>query len=54
MTSTPAAYRDVLQELIAENHRTAIWPVIVTIDGNISKPNKTDIIERVASYINTG
>ena len=38
------------QELIAEIHRSAIWPVVVTFDGNINKPNKTDFIERDGSY----
>jgi len=26
----------VQQELIAEIHRTSIWPVVVTVDGNIA------------------
>ena len=39
------------QELIAEIHRTAIWPVVVTVDGNISKTTKTDFIDRDGSYI---
>jgi hypothetical protein len=33
-----ANYRDVQQELIAGNHRTAIWLVVVTVDVNIWKP----------------
>jgi hypothetical protein len=41
----------VQQELIAEIHRTAVWPVVVTVDGNISMPGKTAIIDRDASYI---
>jgi hypothetical protein len=41
----------VQKELIAEIHRTAIWPVVVTVDGNISKANKTDFIDRDGSYI---
>src|SRR5215475_13179339 len=49
--SSPSTYQDVQQELIAEIHRTAIWPVVVTVDGNISKPNKTDFIDRDGSYI---
>ena len=49
--SSPSTYRDVQQELIAEIHRTAIWPVVVTVDGNISKTTKTDIINRDCSYI---
>ena len=39
------------QELIAEIHRTAIWPVVVTVDGNISKSKKTDFIDGDGSYI---
>jgi transcription antitermination factor NusG len=38
-------------ELIAEIHRTSIWPVVVTVDGNISKPNKTDFIDGDGRYI---
>jgi len=49
--SSPANYRDVQQELIAEIHRTAIWPVVVSVDGNISIPEKTDFIDRDGSYI---
>jgi hypothetical protein len=41
----------VLQELIVEIQRTAIWPVVVTVDGNISKTSKTDFIDRDGSYI---
>jgi hypothetical protein len=41
----------VQQELIAEIRRTAIWPDVVTVDGNISKPNKTHFIGRDGSYI---
>ena len=49
--SSPATYRDVQQELIVEIHRTAIWPVVVTVGGNISNPNKTDFIDSDGSYI---
>ena len=49
--SSPATHRDVQQELIAEIHRTTIWPVVVTVDGNISKSNKTDFIDRDGSYV---
>jgi len=45
--SSPAAYRDVQQELITEIHRNSIWPVVVTVGGNISKPHETD---RIGSY----
>ena len=51
MISSPSTYRDVQQELIAEIHRTSIWPVVVTVDGNISMPEKSDFIDRDGSYI---
>jgi hypothetical protein len=41
----------VQQELIVEIHRTAIWPVVVTVDGNISKTTKRDFRDRDGSYI---
>jgi len=49
--SSPAAYRDIQQELIAEIQRTSLWPVLVNVDGNISKPDETDFIDRDGSYI---
>jgi hypothetical protein len=49
--SSPSNYRDVQQKLIAEIHRNAIWPVVVTGDGNISKPEKTDFTNRYGGYI---
>jgi len=49
--SSPGTYRDVQQELIAETHRSSIWPVVVTVDGNFSKTDKTDFIDRDGSYI---
>ena len=51
--SSPATYRDVQQELITEIHRNSIWPVVVSVDGKISKTNKTDFIDRDGCYINT-
>ena len=51
MISSPSTDRDVQQELIAEIHRTAIWPVVVTVHGNISKHTETDFIDRDGSYI---
>jgi hypothetical protein len=36
----------VQQELIVEIHRTAIWPVVVNVDGNISKTTKRDFRDR--------
>jgi hypothetical protein len=51
MISSPATYRDVQQELIAEIHRTSIWPVVVTVDGNINIPKKSDFIDKDGSYI---
>jgi hypothetical protein len=41
----------VQQELIAEIQRSSIWPVVVTVDGNISIPENSDFIERDGSYI---
>jgi archaellum component FlaG (FlaF/FlaG flagellin family) len=41
----------VQQELVEEIHRISIWPVVVIVDGNISKPYKTDFIDRDGSYI---
>jgi hypothetical protein len=49
--SSPTAYQDVQQELIAEILQTAIWPVVFTSDGNISITNKTVSIDRNGSYI---
>jgi hypothetical protein len=46
---SPSKYRDVQQELIAHFHRTSIWPVVVSVYGNISKPNKTDFVDRNGS-----
>ena len=51
MISSPNSYRDVQQELIAEIHRNCMWPVVVTVDGNISIPEKSDFIDRDGSYI---
>jgi hypothetical protein len=41
----------VQQELVATIHRTSIWPVVVTVGGNISKHNKTGFIDTDGSYI---
>jgi hypothetical protein len=41
----------VQQELIAEIHRISIWPVVVSVDGNISKPNNRDFTDRNGNYI---
>jgi len=49
--SSPATYRDVQQELIAEIHRTANWPVVVTVDGNIRIAENSDFVDRDGSYI---
>jgi hypothetical protein len=51
LISSPVSYRDVQEELIAEIHRTAIWPVVVSVDGNISKPDQIDYIDGDGSYI---
>jgi hypothetical protein len=49
--SSPSKYRDVQQELIAKIQRTAIWPVVVSVDGNISIPENSVFIDRDGSYI---
>ena len=49
--SSPSNYRDVQQELIAEIHRTSIWPVVVTVDGNFSIHENSDYIGRDGSFI---
>jgi len=49
--SSPSTYRNVQKELTAENHRNVIWPVVVTVDGNISKHNERDFIDRDGSCI---
>jgi hypothetical protein len=49
--SSPTTYRDVQQDLIAEIQRTSIWPVVVTVDGNINKPDKSDFIHTEGTYI---
>jgi len=41
----------VQQELTADFQRTAVWPVVVTVDGNTSKNDKTEFIDRDGSYI---
>jgi len=41
----------VQQELIAEIHRTALWPVVVSVDGNISVPENSEFIDGDGSYI---
>jgi len=38
-------------ELIAEIHKTAIWPVVINVDGNISLPEISNFIDRDGSYI---
>ena len=40
-------FRDELQETIAEIHRTYIWHVDVSVDGNASRSHKTDFIEKM-------
>jgi len=49
--SSLATNRDVQQELTAEIHRISNWPVVVTVDGNISIPEKSDFVVRDGSYI---
>jgi hypothetical protein len=38
--SSPSNYQHVQQELIAEIQRNSFWPVVVAVDGNISKTKK--------------
>ena len=47
----PATYRDIQQELIAEIHRSSIWPVVVAEDGNVKIPEKSYFVDRDGSYI---
>jgi hypothetical protein len=49
--SSPAKFRDVQQDLIAEIHRTSIWLVVVTVDGNISIPEKSNFMDGDGTYI---
>ena len=49
--SSSSTYRDVQLELIAEIHRTAIWPVVINVDGNIRTPEISNFIDRDGSYI---
>ena len=49
--SSPATYRHVQQKFIAEIHRNSIWPLVVTVDGNISIPDKSDFIDGDGSYV---
>jgi len=49
--SSPSTYRHVQQELIAEIQRNFNWPLVVTVDGNISIPDEKDIVDREGSYI---
>ena len=39
------------QELITEIHRIATSPAVITVNGNISKPNKRDFKNRDKCYI---
>ena len=48
---SPSNYPNVQQELIAEIHRTSIWPVVVTVDGNIRISEESEFIGRDGSYI---
>jgi hypothetical protein len=51
LISSLDTYRDVQQELAAEIHGSSNWPVVVTVDGNISIPEKSDLIDRDGNYI---
>jgi len=37
--------------VIAEIHRTSIWPIVVTADGNIRLPANSDFLDRDGSFI---
>ena len=39
------------QELIAEIHTTAMWPVVVTADWYLNTKEESDFIDRDGSYI---
>ena len=39
------------QELIAEIPTTALWPFVVTVNGNICIPEESDLIDRDGSCI---
>jgi hypothetical protein len=41
----------VQQELIAEIQRNSIWPVVVTVDSNISIPEISDFINKDGNYV---
>jgi len=41
----------VQQELIAEIHQTSLWPIVVTVDGNIRIPANSNFVDRDGSYI---
>jgi hypothetical protein len=49
--SSPSTYGDVQKELIAEVHRTSLWPVLFTVDGDTTNPDQTDVIHRDGSCI---
>jgi hypothetical protein len=51
LISSPSTYGDLQQLMIEEIHRNAAWPVVVSVDGIISQPDKTDYIDRDGSYI---
>ena len=51
MISSSATYRDVQQELITEIHRNSFWPVVVSVDGKISRTEKLDYIDRDGSNV---
>jgi hypothetical protein len=49
--TSPATYRDVQQELIAEILQTSTCPVVVNADGDIRKTDETYFIGRGGNYI---
>jgi len=49
--SSPSTYQDVQLQIIAEIQQNSIWPVVVTVDGNIRKPITKDFVDKDGSYI---
>jgi len=49
--SSPAKYRHVQQEVIAEIHRTSIWTIVVIADGNIRIPENSYFVGRDGGYV---
>ena len=48
--SPPSNYRDAQQGLTADIQRTAIWPVVVTVDGKVNIPEESVFKDRDGSW----